>query len=87
MEDSKVETDNARGPQMERNAENGLHKEVGGKGFWTQECLSNLLQKINTPDLSNSDRRKALLEECETQIREATSEFLACHVRRRKDRN
>ena len=30
MEDSKVETDNARGQQMERNAEDGLHKEVGG---------------------------------------------------------
>ena len=65
-------------PQMERNAEDGLHKEVGGKGFWTQECLSNLLQTIDTPDLSNSDRRRALLEECETQVREATSEFLAC---------
>ena len=52
----------------------------GGKGVWTQECLSNLLQKINTPDLSNSDRRKALLEECETQVREATSEFLACEA-------
>ena len=33
MEDSKVETDNARGPQMERNAEDGLHKEVGGEGI------------------------------------------------------
>ena len=39
-----------------------------------------LLQTIDTPDLSNSDRRKALLEECETQIREATSEFLACEA-------
>ena len=52
----------------------------GGKGFWTQECLSNLRQKIDTPDLSNSDRRRALLEECETQVREATSEFLACEA-------
>ena len=33
MEDSKVETDHARGPQMERNAEDGLHKEVGGEGI------------------------------------------------------
>ena len=40
----------------------------GGKGFWTQECLSSHLQTIDTPDLSNSDRRKALLEECETQV-------------------
>ena len=54
----------------------------GGKGFWTQECLSGLLQKIDTPDLSNSDRRKALLEECETQIGKATSEFLDCEVER-----
>ena len=54
----------------------------GGKGFWTQECLSSLLQKIDTPDLSNSDRRKALLEECETQIGKATSEFLDCEVER-----
>ena len=54
------------------------NREVGGKGFWTQECLSDLLQTIDTPDLSNSDRRKALLEECETQIGKATSEFLAC---------
>ena len=48
MEDSKVETDHARGPKMERNAESGLHKEVGGEG--TQECLSSLLQTIDTPD-------------------------------------
>ena len=34
MEDSKVETDNARGQQMERNAEDGLHKEVGGEGIF-----------------------------------------------------
>ena len=54
----------------------------GGKGFWTQECLSNLRQKIDTPDLSNSDRRKALLEECETQIGKATSEFLDCEAER-----
>ena len=33
MEDSKVETDHARGPKMERNAENGIHKEVGGEGI------------------------------------------------------
>ena len=33
MEDSKVETDNARGQQMERNAEDGLHKEVRGEGI------------------------------------------------------
>ena len=80
MEDSKVETDHARGPKMERNAENGLHKEVGGEG--TQECLSSLLQTIDTPDLSNSDRRRALLEECETQIGKATSEFLDCEAER-----
>ena len=54
----------------------------GGKGFWTQECLSSLLQTIDTPDLSNSDRRKALLEECETQIGKATSEFLDCEGER-----
>ena len=54
----------------------------GGKGFWTQECLSSHLQTIDTPDLSNSDRRKALLEECETQIGKATSEFLDCEAER-----
>jgi len=53
MEDSKVETDHARGAEMERNAENGLHKEVGRKGILDTRIslsLSRMPQQPITDD-------------------------------------